>query len=127
MAKRKSSYISRHHPPTMENTKIITFIDIAKRGGISLHLCLPADADRISGGYVPSAVPTERFLCFSENEVLRVLKHFHDINYQTYHLDHEDPHIQYQLQKAISMAPTQFDYLWKSIGRNWMIKFITLF
>lgn len=100
-------------PQPWKTQKIITFIDIAKRGGISLHLCLPADADRISGGYVPSAVPTERFLCFSENEVLRVLKHFHDINYQTYHLDHEDPHIQYQLQKAISMAPTQFDYLWK--------------
>ncbi|WP_102725251.1 ATP-binding protein [Akkermansia muciniphila] len=100
-------------PQPWKTQKIITFIDIAKRGGISPHLCLPADADRILGGYVPSAVPTERFLCFSENEVLRVLKHFHDINYQTYPLDHEDPHIQYQLQKAISMAPTQFDYLWK--------------
>ncbi|MCO8187127.1 hypothetical protein NKE62_09370 [Akkermansia sp. Marseille-P9185] len=104
-------------PQPWKTQKIITFIDIAKRGGISPHLCLPADADRVLGGRIPSAVPTERFLCFSENEVLRVLKHFHEINYQTYPLDPENPHIRYQLQEAVSMAPTQFDYLWK---KNWM-------
>lgn len=104
-------------PQPWKTQKIITFIDMAKRGGISPHLCLPADSDRVLGGRIPSAVPTERFLCFSENEVLRVLKHFHEINYQTYPLDPEDPHIRYQLQEAVSMAPTQFDYLWK---KNWM-------
>lgn len=104
-------------PEPWKTPRIIVFIDGAKREGFSPHVYSPANEDRVTGGRILAAVSTERFLCFSEKGVLRILKHFHEIGYQTYPLDHESPNIQYELRNAISMAPLQFDYLWKN---NWM-------
>lgn len=104
-------------PESWKTPKIIDFIYKAEQEGFSPHFYRPADEDCISGGFIPPAVPAERFLCFSQREVLCVLKYFQEVGYQRDFPDRVNPDIAYPLRKAISMAPLQFDYLWKN---NWM-------
>lgn len=102
-------------PQPWKTQKIIALLEMAKQEGISPHLCLPADETKVSKS-ISSAVPSECFLRFSENEVLRILNHFHGIDDQNHFINGVEPDIGDQLQKAISTAPAQFDYLWK---KNW--------
>lgn len=104
-------------PQPWTTKKIMALINQAKRGNFLPLPCTPADADRISGGFIPPAVLPEQFLRFSTEEILRVLKHFQGMDKQTDFINWVNPDIGYQLQKAISMAPTQFAYLWE---KNWM-------
>lgn len=99
-------------PQPWKTQKIIALLEMAKQEGTSPRLCLPADETRVSKS-ISSAVPSECFLRFSENEVLRILKHFHEIDDQNHFINGVEPDIGDQLQKAISTAPAQFDYLWK--------------
>lgn len=103
-------------PQPWTTKRITDLINQAKREKIFPLPCTPADVNRMSGGCIPPAVSPEQFLCFSKKEVLRVLKHFQRIDDQTQFIDWVNPDIGYQLQKAISTAPAQFDYLWK---KNW--------
>lgn len=104
-------------PQPWKTSKIIDFIDMANCEGFSAGFYFPADRNIEPASFIPPAISSEQFLCFSKEETLRVLKYFQEIGYKTHFLDMVDSDIGYQLQKAISAAPTQFDYLWK---KNWM-------
>lgn len=103
--------------PSSQKTKEITeFIRTAQKE-VVFYLFRAADENRITGGFIAPKITESNFLNCHREEVLRLLSGLlENASSQPIELIGEPENSLRELQKAISRAPVQFDYLWT---RDW--------